>query len=293
MQTLNQLKQQSETIASIRDISQALGDIATTKLKATRASVEQNIKFFQEISQVYRLVKTIVQNSNKNSTAFKQYLKIKQSKNNQTICVLLTSSQHFYGGLDNELTRFYIDSTSDLNCQRIVIGAMGQDTLDSSGVSFKYQFLTFKKDFPTLDELNNLAKEVFSFTKILVFHTKFVTVLNQVPTASDISFSESVSSQKQLTKQGRIYYLVEPEIGKMMQFFESQILILLFQAIFLEVDIARLAARMIAMNQAGDNAEKQFAQLHKQILTAKKQALNLQMQETYAGLINKRIDNSV
>lgn len=238
-------------------------------------SVEQNIKFFKEISELYRIVKAI---------ALKRgYLKSKRGSG-KTICVLITSNQHFYGELDAELTNFYLTQTKNLACDRLVIGNMGKSLLKSLGYSLPFESIIFKKEFPLLDELKSLADKVFEYSKVLVYHSKFVTILDSEPTVSDITASDTKSID--VVKTG-LLYIFEPDVDKMIQFFESQILILLFQTIFLEADITRQAARMIAMNSATDNAGKLYEKDRRQILQAKKRLLDLQIQETYAGILNK------
>lgn len=276
MQSLNNLKAQIEATETIKSITQALGDIAAIKLKATRRSVEQNIQFFHDINRVYRLIKAI-------AIQKKIYKPQKRIKEGQGVAVLLTSNQHFYGGIDKEVIRFFIDNTSNLNCDRIVIGQMGKTLLPTMAYNHPFQAIQFKKDVPNLEELNNLTNMVFQYSQIRVFHNKFVTVLSSIPTVSDISASDIDTKEVGDT----ILYIVEPDVDKMIEFFESQILFLLFEAIFLEVDIVRQAARMISMNSAEENANKIFQGQRKQILEAKKQILNLQILETYAGILNK------
>lgn len=281
MQTLAQLKQQAETIQSIKLITQALGDVATFKLTSTRKFVEQNIDYFQEITQVYRLVKLLAIKANR-------YHKVKKAKEGKTVSVLLTSNQHFYGGLDTEVTEYFLENSKNIESDKIVVGLMGKEGVIAKGKGIQFESVIFKKDFPQLIELKNLSDRVFQYSRILIFHNKFVTLLNSEPTVSDISASD-IESIEASSKSHELpfYYIVEPELEQIVSFFESQILILLFQAVFLEVDIARQAARMIYMNQAGFNADKQSANLRRHLLQARKQKLNTAIIETFSGMMRR------
>lgn len=281
MPYLKQIKAQINTTETIQAVTQALGDIATSKIKQTRNYVTHNIYFFQEISKLYKTVKQIALHDPKYRLV---YLSRERKKLDKTLFLLITSNQHFYGSLDSDLVKFYINQTKTLQADRLVIGTSGVRSLKANGFNLAYEPLNFKKNNPDFEELKSLASKVFSYKRIFAFHTKFETLLSQTPTMTDINYSEldkAASLQKSL-------YITEPEIEKIMDFFESQIVILLFQAIFLEVDIAHLAARMITMNQAELNASKELQREKKELLKIKKQVMNLRILETYTG---RKIEN--
>lgn len=273
MATLKQLKEQIKTTESIKIITQTLGDIATSRIKETRVSVEQNINYFNEISQVYTIVRAIASRSKKIQTV---------TKNGKTIAIVLTSNYGFYGGLDGELINYYVAESSKYTCDRIVIGNSGQAAIRATTLADKVETMIFAHDFPTPAELSALFQKITSYTKVIVYHSKFVTLLNQEPVAVDISESNSQADEQATAS---IHYILEPEIAKMSQFFRKQIMVLMLQAIFLDSDIARTAARMISMNQAGDMADKILGNNKKQLLRHKKQKLNRQILETFAGLV--------
>lgn len=278
MQSLNELKQQIQTIDSIKLITQAFGDIATFRIKATRKSKEHNISYFKEIRRLYQIVKAIALKT--------ETKKASKSEREKIVCVLLTSNSHFYGNLDTQLTKFFIEKTIRLDCSKIIVGSFANQFLKTSSYPQPYQSIIFKKDSPSSAELVALSKKVFTSSRILVFHTKFVTLLNQVPNISDISLTHLETETIALP----FHYISEPQIDKILEFFDSQMTFLMFEAIFLEIDYARLAARMISMNTAEQNANKLLISQEKELLKFKKQKLNLEILETYAGMDRKNFN---
>lgn len=273
MANLKQIRERVETTQTIEDITQALGDIATMKLRKIRKIIEHNIGFYGEISTVYQTVKMAGLKERKKE--------FKRQANGRTVCLLLTSNSSFYGGLDTELTNFFVLNTQNLNCDRVILGTAGKDLLSNIYYPHELSYHAFKSDSPTMEEIKTLAKELFIYSKVLVFHTKFVTVLNQSPVISDIS---ELTSDKGANKEEKYFYILEPEIDKMINFFQNQISVLLFQAIFSEIDLARTAARMISMNQAEENARNVLIQEKRELINLKKQLVNIQTIETYANL---------
>jgi len=59
MANLRDIKQQIDSTETIRMLTQALGDIATAKLKETRGSMQHTVDYFQQVSVLYRTVKSI------------------------------------------------------------------------------------------------------------------------------------------------------------------------------------------------------------------------------------------
>ncbi len=275
MPSLKQQRDNLETIESIKLITQALADIATTQIKMKKKSVEQNIKYFGEINEVYHTVKLLAAVNHHSKLA---------PKNNRTARILLTSNNRFNGGLDDELTSFYIRDVGDQDCERIIVGSTGIALLQARNYDKPYQTIKLKRDFPTLEELKSLIEKIGSYSKVFVYHVKFLTLLSQEPTVTDVSETETEED----FNAHPVHFILEPEIDKMMMFFQNQIFTVLFQAIFLESDIARTAARMISMNQAEENAEKMLQQEKKALLRLKKQLLNRRILETVAGTKHHR-----
>ena len=78
----------------------------------------------------------------------------------------------------------------------------------------------------------------------------------------------------------------------MLEFFETQLILLLLRAVFLEVDISHQAARMISMNQAENNADKILDKQNRQALQIRKQIINLQIIENFVALNSEREINN-
>src|SRR6185436_17409306 len=106
-----------------------------------------------------------------------------------------------------------------------------------------------------LPEIQKVVSVIKSCSQILVFYTRFVSLLNQSPAMADLS----PTAQVDVPATAKIGYILEPEIDTMLAFFEDQVIILLLQSIFLQQQLSRLAGRMMAMNQAEQNADRVIA----------------------------------
>jgi len=273
MSNLTDLKQTAVESESLKQVIDALGEISTIHFRQTKTGVEHNTLFFSEIGRVYRALR---------ATAQKRQIALNQAsdKNGQNISLLLTSNSQFHGGLDSELSSYFLTSIAKYPSDLIVVGQSGEKFLKAIGFSHPYSVVLFKNDFPTTEEVLNLMERVRQYSKILVYHSKFVTILDQQVEVSELVGSGDINE----ADKDQIEYLIEPELPKMMAFFEGQILTSLFQSVFLESELAKTAARMVAMDTAGLNAEKIIEEQKGDVLKARKALQNLRILETFVQI---------
>jgi F0F1-type ATP synthase gamma subunit len=85
------------------------------------------------------------------------------------------------------------------------------------------------------------------------------------------------------TKLEETYILFEPEVDKILAFFEKQIRTILFSRVILEADLARTAARMVTMNDASERCQDMMKQKHTEYLKVMRSFINRQLLDTFAG----------
>lgn len=277
MSTINQLKEEVSESESIKLVTEALGELAAVQLQNTRSEVLQNTIFFNELADIYHQVRVV---------ATRRQLLTKQTiatpKNGKTVSILLTSNKGFFGGLDNKITHTFMETTKQYPGDRIVVGRFGNHFLEEVKYPEKVTGIVFQSDMPTPAELKQLVDSSISYSRVLLFHAKFVTTLHQEAEISDIS----QTGTEEEVKSSQFDFIVEPQLQKMLLFFENQMLTLLFKAIFLQSQLSKTAARMVSMYEAEMNVEKQIQHQHVQLLQAQRQKQNMLILETYAGLIN-------
>lgn len=278
MPTINQLKDILEESKSLKLVTEALGELSAMELKSTRDDVEQNTIFFNEIAKIYQQVQTI---ASRNQLVNKKTVVI-NPKNSKTISILLTSNRSFYGGLDRALAELFISTSDQYPGDKLVIGNFGITYLLDSHFDHTFEKATFEGDLPTPIELQKLVDQTISYSRILLYHPKFITPLRQEPEISDIT-----QGAEKTTDTATIDYILEPELDKMLGFFENQLLTLLFKAIFLQSRLSRTAARMISMYEAELNVEKEIMGERQELIKKTRDHQNILILETYAGLFNR------
>ena len=248
MSNIKQLEQTLSNAQSLKMITQGYSEISASKLQTIRTNMEKNISFARELGDIFHLVKKEV---------IKRHLPLPPKKPGM-VHILLTSNNRFYGNLEKPLARYFISATNSLVANQpqlqnifFVVGKTGPIFLQALKYSLQYQSVVFKEDLPTTEEFISFIEKIKSYQTILVYHSRFKTVLTQFPVISDIT--QSLIKPQEI--EADIKYIFEPELQEIQDFFERQILQILFQQTFLESELARTSARLMAMDAAENNAK--------------------------------------
>lgn len=276
--TTKEIIEAIEEAKSLRRITQAFTQISSSKLKRIRAGAERNRIFFNDLSTIYGLVNVIA----------KKRKIPRPVRNGKTLTILLTSNERFYGKITSELLEFYLVQVSKIHADKIVIGKSGVETLKSINYALTYTPMILKSDFPNNEEFVKISEMVKDYSKVLVFHPQFESVMLQKPIIADITRSEQdVNIKNDETKELVEQYnnfIVEPEIKIMADFFDNQIKVLLLEATFLEAELARTASRLVTMDSAQNEAEKYLTNQELALLNAQRSIQNARILETIAAM---------
>lgn len=279
--TTKQIKELIDQAQSLKQITQAFTQISSSKLKRIRVGVERNRQFFRELTNIYGLINIIRK---------KRKLPL-PVKNGKTLAIMITSNERFYGHVTSDLIEFFLVQISKINADKIVIGRSGNEALKSINYAMSYTPFILKTDFPDNAEFVKLSEVVNQYSKVLVFHSQFESVLLQKPVISDITQSEQEVSDKTSMSKELIdqynNYIVEPEIKIIAEFFDSQIKVLILESTFLESELARTASRLITMDSAQNEAEKFLSTQELALLNAQRSIQNARILETIAAMNHK------
>lgn len=277
--TIREINETIEEGESLKVIALSYGEIASAKIRKIRAAVERNRLFLDEIAEVYRTVKQHAVSK-----------KIFAKRNKPMVSILLTSNYGFYGSIDTEVIRLFLETTPKFATDRIVVGKTGQAYLKAMQYFNIYQSITLQNDLPQEEELRQLNLLIRDYNRVLVFYPQFRTLLVQKPTVSDITQS-SLGQISENQVQTTSYVIFEPELEKILGFFDSQIITLLLEQTFFEAELARTGSRILAMDQAQMEADR-FIKQQKQFKAHTKRMIDgTRLLESMASVaaVNKSI----
>lgn len=276
--TLKEIDAVLEEGESLKQITQAYSEIANIKIKKIRAAVERNRIFFQEISEVSALIKKLAAKK-----------KVFISKPKKTISLVLTSNYRFYGKINSDLLDFFITTVEKLDTDKVYLGKAAIDYFNSRPVFKDAKTVLLKADQPDAAELKLLADLLKDYSQALVFCSRMKSLLVQQPAVIDITAS---AAKEQPRSEGEpdsnFKFIFEPDLSKILEFFDSQIITLLLEAAFLESELSRTASRFISMDQAETEANKLIKQYQAQKVYAKRNMNNNTILENFASMMALR-----
>lgn len=274
--TIKQIDAALEEGESFKQIAQAYSEIANLKIKRIRANVERNRAFFTEISKVYNIIRKFAINKKVNIT-----------KNKKRVSLVLTSNHGFYGKSNADLLKFFVETTQTLDTDRIILGQSGIDYLKNQPAFSSHKEVLLKEDQPSAAELTYLTNLLKEYNQALIFYPTLKSLLVQSPAVTDITATTSYDETAE-DKSFNFKFIFEPELAKILQFFDSQVTTLLLEETFLESELARTASRFIAMDSAETEANKLIKDYETQKAFIKRGLDNNAILENFATMVAVR-----
>lgn len=271
--TIKEIDEALEEGNSLKVIAQSYTEIANLKIKRIRTEVERNRVFFQEISKVFALVKKL---------AIRKGVSIRKSK--KRVALIITSNYRFYGSINADLIDFYVQNCKEIDIDKILIGRAAIDYFKTSPLPGNTTEILLKQDQPNTEELIKLVEQISEYNQVLVVYSSMKSLLIQQPLITDITASSESSTAQSDKKEDDIKFIFEPELAKVLNFFDSQIITLLLEGTFLESELSRTASRFISMDTAETEANKFIKEYEKLKAYVKRNRDNNKILENFASI---------
>ncbi|VAW32778.1 hypothetical protein MNBD_CPR01-589 [hydrothermal vent metagenome] len=264
-----------EDLETVKFVVSALFDISVERLGRLRAEFQKNQKFYVDISELYANIKQTMKEHGD--------LRKKTTNVKKKIFIAFTSNARFYGSINSDVMRYFLEGIKNADdTDALVIGSTGKGFLENSSNAFpSVPSIVFAGDRPTKKEIKKFLEQVAGYEEVHIFYPSFVSVFSQKISEIDITHTASKSESK---KTEPMEYIFEPELPKILTFFETRIRYLLFSRIVLESELARTAARIFSINRAQDRANKQIKTVRRAIQKDVDTFNDLRLLESFAAI---------
>jgi ATP synthase F1 gamma subunit len=244
-------------------------------MQLVRKQFETNARFFAGIREVYGIVKAHGRDLPDAGRG-----EVLQRTRNRDIYIALTSNKRFYGTLNRDIMRSLVRvmgtaSGSDF----LVVGQTGAQYLESTGFHGTITRMEFVDDTPDPYEMQNILSLIDTYNRVFVVYPKFVNTFRQDIAMTDITQTPESTVESEM----RADYIFEPEIPKMLAFFEAQVRRALFERVMIETELARAAARAMKMRDAKDRAGGLRGQYERSLRRELATLADLELMETFIG----------
>lgn len=253
-----QLKTNFDFLETIRSLCVAYEQISVMKMKKIKDAVLYTRNFYDELSEVYLQMKEtykrqVMDLAKKNKIKDPEKLLL-MGKNEKTVAVLLSANNKLYGDILNKVFYKFIEETKNQNIDLVVIGRLGKKMYDDLGLKKAYIYFEIPDTDLTVVDLKPVINNIIKYSKINVFFGRYESFFSQLALSKNISGDIMMGNDRDL-KENKFYYF-EPNLEKILLFFETQIFSNFFKQTAYEGQLARYASRISAMEQALDAVEK-------------------------------------
>jgi len=250
-----------EGMNSIKDFVIANEEIAAQNMRRIRDAVVSRRDFLVEITQLYKQVRrsykqevqNILAHMKKPSVSLQGFVK----KNDKTVCVLLSTNASLYGDLVKNTYSLFRETLGEKKVDVVIVGKVGKRVFEEENPGVEYKFFDFPDTTIESDLLKPLILHIIQYETVVVFHSKFETLVRQTPTAFVISESSSDASGS----VPEVKYFFEPSLENVIEYFEKEIFSSIFEQTMHESDLSKYAARMVTLDAATDNINEKLSQL--------------------------------
>ena len=283
MDTLKKVKEDLETVNLISTITSVYCEIAKMRMNQIRSWVLKNREFLQEIAKIYQKTKLAYFSFLKKGKILKKGKDLEKitflKKIPKTAIIFLSANQPFYGKLIYEIWSVLSDFLEAKGIELIVVGKIGRDLVLRFDPSKKFSFFELDDDKPKKEEVEKIVEFAKRFQRVIVFHGKFESPIRQSVTVSEISGIFPTLEKIEKAKE----YLFEPSPEEIFEFFETEIFTRLFHQTIFEHQLAKFAARVIAMYEATEKSKKEKEKLQMKKIKIQKDIMNKKQINLFLG----------
>jgi ATP synthase F1 gamma subunit len=252
MEEKHKLAQEINIASSLQILATAYEEISTMKMRAARDSVLHTRDFLTALSDVFANVKSsykkkIAEDKTPGKTKTLQF--ITHKTNGKEVFFLLSATNKLYGDINTKTFQLFeerLEASPDVDIA--IVGRVGKELFDRTFSHREYTYFDLPDIIPGVEALKPLISFMLQYEQVLVFYGRFVNIVTQEAVASSISGDTPFEQKEKTTKE--FGFIVEPSIEEVLDFFETQIVSSLFKQTIVEAELARLASRIKAMEQA-------------------------------------------
>lgn len=274
MQGLKYIKKEIPILHSLHTVAQVYQETSISKIQEVRAGVLTTRDYLSGLSNIYSELK--MSQSNQVAKLAKSGLPAgRQGKLQKTLFILLSANAKLYGEIVKEVYELFIEALkNEPDADVMIVGKLGERLFKEDGMTRQHIFIEIPDSDLQPKDLEPIIFNIIKYENVIVFHGKFYNLVTQKASRANIT-GEAVSQEGVTNKGGATkQFLFEPNLEKLIQFFETQIFVTLFRQTVHESELARYASRVNAMEES-----LQFIKKRQKELNSAKQRLGRSLQQ--------------
>jgi F0F1-type ATP synthase gamma subunit len=263
MNSPKQIGNDIEVMKAMGEFVSAYEEIAANNMRIVRDAVIKRRDFMEDVTKLYNEIKTSYKRevekliaSKKSKTALGSQFSLLR-KNYKTVCVLFSTNASFYGDITEVTYTLFKDFWQKEKGDVVIIGKIGRRVFEQNNPGVSYTYFDYPDTKMDMVLLKPIVLHIAEYEKVVLFHTQFQTLVNQTPKA----FVISESNVDDVQSEAKYKYIFEPSLDRIIEFFEKEIFVSIFEQRMHESQLSKLASRMVNLDVANQNIKKKMKDL--------------------------------
>ena len=262
-----EIRRKIESVNNIRELTGALETLSALKMKKAQKIALMSRPFAQKITRLLSELDSVLK------TKKSVFLEEKEVKD--VLVLVISSDRGFCGSFNQNIVKLAEKELSalkngDVKIEILPIGKKGISFFKKKGYDFKLNF-TGIGDYGELEQLKPISDFLIKsylenkFQKIYFVYTDFVSSLLQKPKIIQIlpfvkeNFRDFL--KEEISKKKEEEFIIEPSYQLLAEEIVPQLVEYLIYQCVLESNASEHSARMMAMRNASENAQKKVEEL--------------------------------
>jgi len=263
---LKEIRRKIGSVNNIRELTSALETLSALKMKKAQKIASQSRPFSQMAGRILAKLKPILEEE--------KNIFLKEKKIRNVLFAVLSSDRGFCGPFNQNILKLAEKEIEAKKREGVAleifpVGKKGSSFFKRKGYQINFSFFGVG-DFGGLEEIKPVSDFLVKafledrFQKIYLVWTDFLSTFSQKPKIIQLlPFKTETLKEffREEIKEEKIDYLVEPSLDMLAQEIIPQLIEYLIYQSVLESNASEHSARMMAMRNASDNAQKKLEKL--------------------------------
>lgn len=269
------IKKEYLQISTLRDLTSAFENIASTRIQQIKDRTLSSKDFFADLWLIY----TQLRRDPKERLTHEE-----RSKEGKDVVVVVTSRGKLSGDIDYKIVEAVLSEVDPETTDIISIGAHGVLLMQERGV-LPVKLFNLPEQKGYLGEVSEIIDFINQYSNVTVYYETYVSLAYQQIKKIELRFAVQELSEEEATSQADhevIYkkdHIFEPSFDEVIDYMESIMMKIALSQILLESNLAQQASRFKAMHLATDRAKDLKEDLNKQLNRAKRSEKDARLKE--------------
>lgn len=240
MQKKTDLLEEIQFLDNLHNLATVYESISTMKMQQIRKSIISRRLYVNNLMDIFRSLQY--------ERSEEEYELVEQKDLKPLANVVITANAKFHGDILHRIFDYFIkqyDGKGDL----FVIGKTGREYIKEYSDKIQFEEYDISDINFTVNDLKPILFHLLKYRKIHVYYALFKSIVDQIPTETDITDIEKLTKEEiEKAKEKQHYqYLYEPSAQEISSFIHNNVTAMSLLQTLSETHLARLASRTNAM----------------------------------------------